>query len=95
MGNSNTYQKIGSLIRQYRVASKMSQLDLAQKLGYNNPQFVSLFERGFSKVPLETLGQLIIILGIPEDQVSKMLISAAEQEITSRLRAGKKLSKKA
>ena len=60
----DTYIQLGNLIREFRVSSEWTQLQLAEKLGYDSAQFVSLFERGISKIPLETLGKLIILLKI-------------------------------
>lgn len=65
-------------------------MELAEKLGYDSPQFVSLFERGFSKVPVDTLGQLISILGIPEKVVLGLLLSDYESEIKTKMAEGKR-----
>jgi transcriptional regulator with XRE-family HTH domain len=85
-----THLKIGSIVREYRVKSGMTQMDLAEKLGYDSPQFVSLFERGFSKVPVDTLGQLVSILGIPEKVVLGLLLADYENEVKSKLAEGKR-----
>ena len=92
---NKTHEEIGMIVRDYRVKSKMTQMDLAQKLGYDSPQFVSLFERGLSKVPFETLGQLVVILGIPEKKIMKNIVSAYEKEINKRVEIGKKSALKA
>jgi transcriptional regulator with XRE-family HTH domain len=83
------HKDIGLLVREYRTKSGMTQLDLANKLGYESTQFVSLFERGVSKIPFETLGQLIVILGIPEKKILKALVDAYENEISARIQSGK------
>lgn len=57
---------LGILVREYRQEKGLTQLDLARRLGFDSPQFISLFERGLSKIPLNVLGKLITILGIPE-----------------------------
>jgi transcriptional regulator with XRE-family HTH domain len=83
------HKDIGLLVREYRTKSGMTQLDLAAKLGYESTQFVSLFERGVSKIPFETLGQLIVILGIPEKKILKALVEAYESDISARIQSGK------
>lgn len=91
----DTHTQLGSLIREYRVRKEMTQLQLAEKLGYDSAQFVSLFERGISKIPLETLGQLIVILGIPEKKATSILVSSFESELANKIKHGKIAGRKA
>lgn len=91
MAIQKTHQDLGALVREYRLKLDMTQLDLAQKLGYDSTQFVSLFERGVSKIPYQTIGQLIVILGIPEKRIMKSLIQSYEYEISEKIQAGKTL----
>lgn len=44
--------KTGQLIKQYRLNQGLTQLQLAEKLGYEIPQFISLVENGHSKFPV-------------------------------------------
>ena len=90
----DTYTQLGSLIREFRVRSKWTQLQLAEKLGYDSAQFVSLFERGISKIPLETLGQLIILLKIPERKVTNILVNAYETDLAEKINRGKSAGRK-
>lgn len=87
--------ELGALVREYRQKANMTQLDLAQKLGYDSTQFVSLFERGLSKVPFNVLGQLVIILGIPEKRIMKTLLDAYENEVKEKMETGKKTASNA
>lgn len=86
-------RELGALIREYRVKKELTQLNLAEKLGYDSTQFVSLFERGLSKVPHNVLGQLIIILGIPEKKVLDTLMKAYEVNLKFEISSGKKTAK--
>ena len=86
--------ELGALIRTFRNEKNMTQLELAQKLGYESTQFVSLFERGLSKVPHQVLGQLIVILGIPERKVLDTLMKSYETSLKSEISSGKKAAKK-
>ncbi len=85
--------ELGALIRDYRQKKNLTQLNLAQKLGYDSTQFISLFERGLSKVPHNVLGQLIIILGIPEKKVLDTLMKAYEENLKHEISSGKKSAK--
>lgn len=84
---------LGSLVREYRIKANMTQLELAKKLGYDSVQFVSLFERSLSKVPLETIGQLVVILGIPEEKIRRNLVAIYETEVRKKISQGKQKAK--
>ena len=87
-------QILGQMIRDYRIKGNFTQADLAKKLGYGSTQFVSLFERGLSKIPLNVLGQLIILLNIPEKRVVKMLLDRYKKEVRNLIEAGKTRARK-
>lgn len=89
-----TQQDLGSLIREYRIKCNYTQQDLAKKLGYDSTQFISLFERGVSKIPLYILGQLIVFLKIPEKKVLETLMSNYAINIKNEIQSGKKAAKK-
>ena len=89
---ATTENKIGNLVRKYREKAGLTQLDLSTKLGYDSPQFVSLFERGLSKIPMETIGKLVIILGIPEKLILDALVEAYRDTLKEKMKSGKKIS---
>ena len=91
MSTNKAHHELGLLVREYRIKNNMTQFNLAQKLGYDSTHFVSLFERGVSKIPYQTMGQLIVILGIPEKKIMKTLVSAYEQEVREKIESGKSL----
>ena len=86
--------EIGTIVREYRLKKGMTQLELSQKLGYETTQFVSLFERGISKIPLATLGQLVVLLGIPEKKVMETLVKAYESHLRQEIVEGKQVAKR-
>jgi transcriptional regulator with XRE-family HTH domain len=94
MSKKNVYIEIGQTVRNFREKKNMTQLDLAKILGYETSQFVSLFERGLSKIPMEVLGQLVIILGIPEKHFKAILLKDFELEISAKISNGKKTASK-
>lgn len=81
--------ELSKLIKEYRLKTGLTQAELADKLGYDTPQFVSIIERGLAKVPLNVIGQLIIILDIPERKIIKLLTAAYEKVVQQEIRAGK------
>jgi transcriptional regulator with XRE-family HTH domain len=82
--------KLGELVREYRLRADLTQLELAKKLGYGSVQFVSLFERGLSKIPAKVIGKLVVILGIPEKKIVKHIVSVFEDELNGQISEGKK-----
>jgi transcriptional regulator with XRE-family HTH domain len=72
--------EIGEIIKSYRSKANMTQLELAYKLGYKIPQFISLIENGHSKVPLSIIAELVVILRIPEETILNALMTAYEKE---------------
>ena len=82
--------ELGALVREYRQRANMTQLELANRLGYESMQFVSLFERGLSKIPLKVIGKLVIILGIPEKKITKNIIDTFANEVISQIDEGKR-----
>lgn len=62
---------IGQILKEYREKQGMTQLQVANKLGLDSMQFISLIEIGKSKVPFRTLGKLFIIYKVkPQEQKS-------------------------
>ena len=84
--------KFGNLIRDHRIKKGWTQAELARELGYDSPQFISLLERDQSKAPLYVLGQLVVLLGIPENEVIEDLVSHYEEELKTQISRGKKLA---
>lgn len=87
-------ENFGKMIREYRLVKGWTQAQLAEALGYDNPQFISLIERQQSKVPLQTLGQLVVILGIPEHLIVEDLVQQYESAVASEIEQGKKTARK-
>lgn len=72
------YRQLGNTIRELRVSKKITQAELASKLGHETSQFVSFMERGISKVPAKTLGQISAILGISDHKMQAIVRSIAK-----------------
>jgi transcriptional regulator with XRE-family HTH domain len=85
---SKINKELGSLVRKHRIKADMTQLELANKLGYESMQFVSLFERGVSKIPLNVLGKLIVILGMPKKQITKIILDDYKNNVIKKILDG-------
>lgn len=80
--------QIGQTIRKYREMKGMTQLQVAEKLGYESTQFISLCERGLSKVPIETMGTLAVVLDIPKTKLINVLVNDYKDQATKQFEAG-------
>jgi transcriptional regulator with XRE-family HTH domain len=78
------------MIRTAREGKRMSQIELAKILGYGSPQFVSLFERGVSKVPLDTLGLLAEVLDLDDGKLIKLLVADFKKRLLREISTGMK-----
>jgi transcriptional regulator with XRE-family HTH domain len=83
-------KEIGAIVREHRLTKGMTMLEVATLLGYSSPQFISLFERGVSKIPLDVLGRLTVILKIPRTRLYSSLIEESSRKIKEDILKGVK-----
>ena len=79
---------LGAKLRKERLRMNLTQLELATKLNYESMQFVSLFERGLSKVPMQKLGEMAVILRFDVKPIIKRLVKEHERAITQEIAGG-------
>lgn len=84
---SLNYQIIGRRIRNYRKQRHLSQVFVAERIG-RSPSYMSYLESGAKHPSLETLVDIINILGVSADMVlaenvraNRMVASAEFQEL--------------
>jgi transcriptional regulator with XRE-family HTH domain len=85
---------LSDYLRQKRVDSGLSQLDVAKVLGYSSPQFVSNWERGLVSPPLETIAVLIDLYKIQPAEVIEKIMSETQEYLMSQLNKRRKLNSK-
>jgi transcriptional regulator with XRE-family HTH domain len=76
---------LNDYLRQKRLDSGLSQLDVARELGYSSPQFVSNWERGLVSPPLETIAVLIDLYKIPANEVVSKIMTETRTYLESHL----------
>jgi transcriptional regulator with XRE-family HTH domain len=84
-------RSLNDYLRQKRVDSGLSQLDVARELGYSSPQFVSNWERGLVSPPLETIAVLVDLYKIPSSEVVGRILEETRDYLEANL--GKKSKK--
>jgi transcriptional regulator with XRE-family HTH domain len=77
---------LADFLREKRIVSGLSQMDIAKKLGYTSAQFVSNWERGLSSPPIHTLRKLSEYYQIPPDSLFEIALKSMINEVTVDLR---------
>jgi transcriptional regulator with XRE-family HTH domain len=68
-------KKAGSWLREQRQKAGLSQMDLANKLGFKYYTFISQIENGFGRVPSQSMGDWARALGVRPSQFARVLLS--------------------
>lgn len=88
------YKYFGEFLRTRRDSAGLSQVELANKLGYTS-QFISNCERGKAVLPGKSWKALIQILDISENELLEILHREQEAVWLAQIRAGSKKVKRA
>jgi len=82
---SALHQHLGRFLRQKRIGSGFTQAEIAGKLGYSSPQFISNFERGLCSPPLKNLKALVRLYRIDANELIRLILDEQRQVLTSTL----------
>jgi transcriptional regulator with XRE-family HTH domain len=74
------------LLRKKRIASGHTQNQVAVKLGYSSPQFISNWERGLSCPPVNVIGKISSLYKVSENELFELIVSATIVRVESNLR---------
>ena len=88
MPNKGRRVEFGKWLKLQREAQDLTQMDLARRLAYDNPQIISNIERGFSALPAKRISDFAKHLGCGslELEVRRMLASAKDDTSVDALR---------
>ncbi len=81
--------KLSKIVKDQRIKLKMTQLQLAGRLGYRSAQFVSNWERGLAQPPLKKLLKLITILKLDPVKIMAIIMEEQNQQLRQALRLPK------
>lgn len=70
------YKMSGKKLRELREASGMSQLDLARRLGYSTPQYISNIERGICFFNIKNIPRVEKHLGVKNRELGETFLKA-------------------
>lgn len=87
-------QKFRIFVKDCRINAGLSQQYVAEKLGYNTPQFISNWERGVSFPPIKVLKLLAGLYGIDPEVLYTAIEEAEVELVTQKLRREYELSRR-
>ncbi|WP_374033682.1 helix-turn-helix domain-containing protein [Bdellovibrio bacteriovorus] len=68
---------LARFLKNKRMCSALTQLEVGQRLGFHKSQFVSSIERGTSRPPIQVLKKMCEIYQIPESEMRKAYVNNA------------------
>jgi transcriptional regulator with XRE-family HTH domain len=74
-------KQAGSWLKELRTAAALSQIQLAQILGFKYYTFISQVENGFGRVPTESMEAWARALGAEPPEFARKLLSYYEPEL--------------
>ena len=72
---------LAEFLKEKRVAAGLTQSEVAHKLGYSSPQFVSNWERGLANPPVFVLRDLTKMYRVGVDQMFDMIVDDFKSEL--------------
>jgi transcriptional regulator with XRE-family HTH domain len=73
--------QLASFLKEKRVSAGLTQSQVAEKLGYSSPQFISNWERGLANPPVFILRDLTKMYKVPADQMFELLKEEMERDL--------------
>lgn len=74
-------ENLGNYFKEVRIKNKLTQLEVAKKLGYNTSMFVSLYERGMSNVPPAIIGKYIKEFKLNKNAIIKIMVEKYKNKL--------------
>src|SRR5690349_609440 len=72
-------RKLGSWLKEKREAAEFTQHEVARKLGYTSPQFISNMERGITATPMRALAKFIKLYKASPEPVLEIILSMQKE----------------
>jgi transcriptional regulator with XRE-family HTH domain len=85
MNRAPSQKRIGTFLKQHRVKAGLTQSDVAQKLGYTSPQFISNIERGLCSAPVKHLKDFAKMYNVNTEELIQLLLTEHESVLRSAL----------
>lgn len=82
----NDRKILANFLKSKRIEAGITQRDVAAKLGYTTPQFISNWERGLSSPPIPILRKISEMYGVSEDDLFQVVLKATIRVVEHDLR---------
>ena len=82
---SGLHRHLGTFLRRKREAAGYTQSEIAKRLGYSSPQFISNFERGLCSPPLKNLKALVKVYRMDPKEVIHLILKEQEHVLNNAL----------
>lgn len=77
---------LGGFLKKKRIDAGFSQADVADKLAYSTPQFISNWERGVSRPPISVLKKIGDLYGVSSEDLFEVVLNETIAEVTEDFR---------
>ncbi|MEN0059669.1 MAG: helix-turn-helix transcriptional regulator [Bdellovibrio sp.] len=77
---------LAGFLKDKRIKSGLSQKEVADKLGYTTPQFVSNWERGMSAPPIEVLKKLSDLYDVPSEEMFSAILQTVVSKVETKMK---------
>lgn len=78
-------RKLGPFLREKREIKGLTQAQVAERLGYGSPQFISNIERGISRVPIKSLRYFVEVYDLRPDDLISVLLEEMKTQLLKQL----------
>jgi transcriptional regulator with XRE-family HTH domain len=78
---TRNYEALGRHLQKMRLHAKLTQREVGDALGYSSAQFISNFERGIVKPPVEKLKMLIRLYEMPPERLINLIIEGHKEQL--------------
>jgi len=72
---------LAAFLKTKREACGLTQIEVAKKLGYSSPQFISNWERGLSTPPMNKLKKLGELYNVSGDEIFEVLLQETLKKV--------------
>lgn len=78
-GKETLHKSLGNFLKTKRITNGFTQAEVAEKLNYASPQFISNFERGLCSPPLKNLKILVELYEIAVEEILELMLKEQEE----------------
>lgn len=75
--------KLAEFLQGSRETAGLSQADVASKLGYSTPQFISNWERGLSLPPLKVLRKIASLYKVDVEELFQLQLEVSVEHVAA------------